>query len=62
MTPNRVISGRYSHSSPSVWPSRSKSRSSSSRRFASARARKIGAVGSVMGELYVTRWSHVKNT
>ena len=34
MTPNRVIPGRCSHSSPSVWPSRSKSRSSRTRRFA----------------------------
>ena len=31
-----------------------------SRRFASARARKIGAIGSVTAGLYVTQWSHVK--
>src|SRR5262245_37576504 len=60
MTPNRVMSGSAVHSSPSVWPSRSTSRSSNVRRPGSASARKTGAMSSVMPRLYVTDWSHVK--
>src|SRR5205809_223513 len=43
MTPKRVIAGRQSTSSVSVWPSRSKSRSRSLRRLTSARALKTGS-------------------
>ena len=48
MTPNLVISGSAAVSSPSVWPSRSKSRSRRTRRPGSASARKTGAISSVM--------------
>src|SRR3954470_22225251 len=43
MTPNRVIAGRQPASSVSVWPSRSKSRSSSLRRLTSASALNTGS-------------------
>ena len=57
MTPNRVIAGSAASSSPSVWPSRSKSRSSSVRRLGSASARNTS---SSMRERYVTKQSLVK--
>ena len=43
---NLVMSGNAAHSSPSVWPSRSKSRSRRRRRLGSERARNAGAIGS----------------
>ena len=56
MTPNRVIAGSAASSSPVVWPSRSKSRSSSVRRLGSASARNTSSsTRDTIGDQMVTR-------